>query len=263
MRALIILLAVTGLNFFSFSQAFAANRVALIVGNANYKSVARLVDPVLDANAIGQLFREAGFDFVDILNDVNLLDFKRALRKFEVAADTADIAVFYYAGHGIEIDGTSYLIPIDAKLASGRDATDEAVPLSNAMSFVGGVKKLSLIMLDASRQNIFIKRRDGNISSGLHKVEPTSPNVLVASASKVDFEIVPSGSGKRGLFAEALIKNLTAPGLDIRLALRRVREEVLQASENKQEPIVSGSIEEAEDILLGPPATGSSGTKKD
>src|SRR5947207_6745477 len=102
--------------------AWAADkRVALVVGNSNYQTVPQLPNPSRDATAVAKMFRDAGFDTVDTLINVGNLEFKRAIRKFETIADQADIAVVYYAGHGVEISGVNYLIPVDARLASDRD----------------------------------------------------------------------------------------------------------------------------------------------
>ena len=95
--------------------ARAEKRVALIVGNSTYQTVPQLPNPSRDANSVAKMFRDAGFETVDTQLDVGNLEFKRSIRKFEIAADQADIAVIYYAGHGIEIGGTNYLIPIDAR----------------------------------------------------------------------------------------------------------------------------------------------------
>ena len=103
------------------------------------------------------MFKDAGFDVTQVIN-VGNLDFKRAIRKFEIEADQADIAVVYYAGHGIEIGGTNYLIPIDAKLASDRDADDEAIPLDRMVTSADGAQKLRVVILDACRDNPFTVR---------------------------------------------------------------------------------------------------------
>ena len=104
-------------------EAVADKRVALVVGNSAYQNVPQLPNPAKDAQAIADLFKGMGFDFVLARQDVGYLEFKRALRNFEDAASDADIAVVYYAGHGMEIGGVNYIIPIDAKLASDLDAS--------------------------------------------------------------------------------------------------------------------------------------------
>src|SRR5882757_1721646 len=154
-------------------------RIALVVGNSNYANVPKLPNPSRDAISVGQMFRDAGFNNVDVIINATNLELKRAIRKFEIDADQADIAVIFYAGHGLEIGGTNYLIPIDAKLASDRDAEDEAITLDRVVSSADGASKLRLIMLDACRDNPFTSamRRDRKnrvVSAGLGKAEPSS-----------------------------------------------------------------------------------------
>src|SRR5258708_12620315 len=136
--------------------AWADKRVALIVGNSTYQTVPQLPNPSRDASAVAKMFRDAGFDSVDLQLNVGNLEFKRSIRKFEALADHADIAVVYYAGHGLEIGGTNYLIPVDARLASDRDADDETIPLERLVSSADGAKRLRLIILDACRDHPFI-----------------------------------------------------------------------------------------------------------
>src|SRR5215475_1873881 len=93
---------------FAPAPAWAGKRVALIVGNSTYQTVPQLPNPSRDATAVARMFREAGFDSVDIALNVGNLEFKRAIRKFEATADQAEIAVVYYAGHGLEIAATNY-----------------------------------------------------------------------------------------------------------------------------------------------------------
>ncbi len=222
--------------------------MALIVGNSSYQTVPQLPNPSRDASAVAKMFRDAGFDSVDLVLNVGNLDFKRAIRKFENTADQADIAVVYYAGHGLEIGGTNYLIPVDARLASDRDADDEAIPLERLVSSADGAKRLRLVMLDACRDNPFVtvmrrERKLANraVSGGLGRVEPTSTDTLIAYAAKAG-STADDGDGDHSPFTAAVLKNLTVPGLDVRLAFGRVRDEVLKVTGNRQEPFVYGSL---------------------
>lgn len=229
--------------------AWAERRVALVVGNSLYQSVPQLPNPSRDANSVAKMFRDAGFDTVETLNNVGNLEFKRAIRKFETTADQADIAVVYYAGHGLEIGGTNYLIPVDARLASDRDAEDEAIPLERLVSSADGARRLRLIILDACRDNPFVgtmRRERRNmatraVSGGLGKVEPTMTDTLIAYAAKAG-STADDGDGDHSPFTTAVLKNLTVPGLDIRLAFGRVRDEVLKSTGNRQEPYVYGAL---------------------
>jgi uncharacterized caspase-like protein len=226
--------------------AFAEKRVALIVGNSTYQTVPQLPNPSRDASAVAKLLKDAGFDTVDVQLNVGNLEFKRSIRRFEAMADQADIAVVYYAGHGLEISGTNYLIPIDAKLASDRDADDEAIPLERLVSSTDGAKRLRLVILDACRDNPFVttmrrERANRAVTSGLGKVEPTSPDTLIAYAAKAG-STADDGDGQHSPFTSALLSNLTVPGLDVRLAFGRIRDDVLKSTGNRQEPFVYGSL---------------------
>jgi hypothetical protein len=234
--------------------ALAEKRVALIVGNSAYQSVSKLPNPSKDANAVAKMFKEAGFEVI-VQHDVGNLDFKRAIRRFGDASLDAEIAVVYYAGHGIEVNGASYLIPVDAKLASDRDAPDEAVPLDRLLQEVedvgGKSMRLRLIILDACRDNPFARTmrvaRQGSRSrstgvGGIGAVQPTAgSDMLVAYAAKAG-QTADDGDGDHSPFTQALLRSLTIPGLDIRLAFGRVRDDVLKTTGNKQEPFVYGSL---------------------
>jgi uncharacterized caspase-like protein len=227
-------------------SAFADKRVALIVGNSTYQTVPQLPNPSRDAGAIAKMFKDAGFDTVDVRLNIGNLEFKRAIRAFEAMADQADVAVVYYAGHGIEIGGINYLIPVDAKLASDRDADDEAIQLERLVSSTDGAKRLHLVILDACRDNPFansMRRERANraVSAGLGKVEPTNPDTLIAFAAKAG-STADDGDGQHSPFTAALLKDLTVPGLDVRIAFGRVRDDVLKSTGNRQEPFVYGSL---------------------
>jgi hypothetical protein len=240
--------------------ARAERRVVLIVGNSAYQNAPALPNPVRDAVAMAAMFQKAGFDVVTTANDVGIVQFRRALRQFEDQAADADIAVVYYAGHGIEIHGSNYLVPIDAKLASDRDADDEAITLERLAEAVDGAKRLRLIILDACRDNPFAPNMKQQrtaairgISSGLSAVEPTSINTLIAYAAKAGTSAF-DGDSQHSPFTGALLDNLFVPGLDIRLAFGRVRDEVLQKTSNQQEPFVYGSLGGANIAIVPAPA---------
>jgi caspase domain-containing protein len=240
--------------------ALADKRVALVVGNSNYQAVNPLPNPSRDATSIAKMLKDAGFESVDTLIDVGNLDFKRGIRKFEDTASDADIAVIYYAGHGIEIGGTNYLIPIDAKLASDRDAQDEAITLDRLVSSADSAKKLRVIILDACRDNPFAgrMRRDSvaarrGISSGLTRVDPSSTDTLIAYAAKAG-STAEDGDGDHSPFTTALLKDLTVPGRDVRIAFGYVKDDVMKATSGRQEPFVYGSLGGGTYSLVQPPA---------
>jgi uncharacterized caspase-like protein len=225
---------------------FAEKRVALMIGNGAYENTAKLPNPIRDADALAELFRKVGFDVVHSRRDLGNLEFKRALRELNLAAINADIAVVFFAGHGIEINGVNYLLPVDAKLKRDFDVEDEAVTLDRILRAVEPAKKLRLIVLDACRENPFVRtvQRTAAIRSvvnGLGKVEPTMSDTLIAYAAKAG-SYSDDGDTTNSPFTTALLNHLLEPGLDVRLALGRVRDEVLKSTCNQQEPFVYGSL---------------------
>jgi Caspase domain len=245
------ILATTGLS------AYADKRVALVIGNSAYKNVNRLKNPANDAAAVVAMFKTAGFDAVDLRQDLNVVEMRRALREFGNKTRDADVAVIYYAGHGIELDGTNYLIPVDATLETDTDVYDETFALDRVLVAVEPAKQLRLVILDACRDNPFAKTMKRTIGSraigrGLAKVEPSSPNTMVAFAAKAG-STASDGDGKNSPFALALVDHLAKPGLDLRKAFGFVRDDVLKATNNTQEPFVYGSLG-GNDVTLVPAA---------
>ena len=235
--------------------AFAEKRVALVLGNSNYQNVAPLPNPVNDSSKIAATLKDAGFDVVDSRRDLAAAETRRALRDFADRARDADIAVVYYAGHGIEVDGGNYLIPVDARLERDTDIYDEGLSLDRILIAIEPAKKLRLVILDACRDNPFARTMKRTVASraigqGLAKVEPTSPNVLIAYSAKAG-STAADGDGNNSPLTIALSHHLTKPGLDVRRAFGFVRDEVLKTTNNRQEPFVYGSLG-GEDVPLVP-----------
>jgi hypothetical protein len=228
------------------ADAHAQHRVALVIGNSDYQNAPPLPSPARDAAAMAKLFKDAGFDTVVMQTNLGNVDFKRAILKFEEAAIDSDVAVVFYAGHGIEIGGTNYLIPVDAKLAADDDVLDQAILLDRLVAPVTDAKRLGLVILDASRNNPFVNTMKHTTASrpavqGLTNVEPAGSHTLIAYAAKAGSN-AEEGAGEHSPFTTALLANLTAPGLDIRLAFGRIRDQVLKMTDNRQEPFVYGTL---------------------
>ncbi|WP_371260010.1 caspase domain-containing protein [Bradyrhizobium sp. WSM1417] len=224
----------------------AEKRVALVIGNSAYQHVAHLPNPVNDATALASTLQKAGFDWVELLQDLTFNDMRGALRRFADAARDSDVAFIYFAGHGIEVDGNNYLVPIDATLERDTDVYDEAFSLDRIALAIEPARSLRLIVLDACRDNPFsrtIKRTIGSreVTRGLARIEPARPNTLIAYATKAG-SIAADGSGKNSPFTSALIKYIVNPGLDLRKAFGFVRDEVLAQTNNQQEPTLFGSL---------------------
>ncbi|QWG22454.1 caspase family protein [Bradyrhizobium sediminis] len=251
------LLFVGLLSLFSCPSAWAEKRVALVVGISKYQSVPRLINPARDAEAMSALFKKAGFDVVESGRDLGISDLRRSIRQFSDTSRDADISVVYYAGHGIEVDGTNYLVPADAKLASDFDVEDETISLDRVLKALDGAKRLKLVILDACRDNPFTKTMKRTVSTrsigrGLAKIEPSMSDTLVAYAAKAG-AVANDGDGQNSPFASALVKYIAEPGLDLRLAFGRVRDEVLKSTAYRQEPFVYGSLG-GETVALVPQA---------
>jgi hypothetical protein len=246
MRRLATILCGLCVVAFASGEAQAEKRVALVVGNSAYQNASPLANPAKDANAIAELFRKTGFDVVETKRDLGNLEFKRVARDFTAAARDADIAVVYFAGHGIEVNGTNYLLPVDAKLVSDFDVEDEALSLDRVMRAIEPARRLRLVILDACRDNPFVRTMQRsvttrNVTGGLAKVEPVTTDTLVAFATRPG-STADDGAGENSPFAAALLKNLATPGRDIRIALGHVRDEVMRATGGRQEPFVAGSL---------------------
>jgi uncharacterized caspase-like protein len=173
----------------SADPALAEKRVALVIGMSKYQQVPRLTNPARDAEAVSSLLKKAGFDVVDNERDLGISDLRRVIREFSEISRDADISVVYYAGHGIEVDGTNYLVPADAKLLSDFDVEDETVSLDRVLKALDPVKRLKLVILDACRDNPFVKTMKRSVANrsigrGLAQIEPTMPDTLIAFAAK-------------------------------------------------------------------------------
>ncbi|MGY3479546.1 caspase family protein [Bradyrhizobium ottawaense] len=250
-------------------SAHAERRMALVMGNSAYKSVPKLSNPANDAALVGGMFKKAGFDWIDIKTDLNASEMRKALRDFGQRARDAEVAVIYYAGHGIELDGTNYLIPTDAALETDSDVLDETVALDRALFAVEPAKQLRLIILDACRDNPFAKTMKRTVAAraigrGLAKVEPASPNTMIAFAAKAG-STASDGDSKNSPFAAALVERLPTPGLDLRKALGFVRDDVLKNTSYKQEPYVYGSLggDDMPLVAAKPTATGPQASPED
>ena len=234
-----ILLAVTA------GPALASSRVALVIGNAAYDHVPRLANPLNDAEDIGAALDRIGFA-VTRIDDADYADLRRGLRAFRRQASTAKIAVVFYAGHGIEVNKHNFLVPVDARLETDGEVEFEAVPLDLVMSAVEGASEFRLVVLDACRENPFLKsiaREKGStrsIGRGLARAEPSGGDTLLVYSAK-EGTVAMDGKGRNSPFAIALLRHLEQPGLEVIQMLREVRDDVLEST-GRQEPFWYGSL---------------------
>jgi hypothetical protein len=241
------------------SAVTAQQRVALVIGNSTYRHAPALRNPASDATAVAELFRRAGFDRVDEQRDLGAADLRRAVRDFSDTTRSADVAVIYFAGHGVEVDGTNYIVPVDARLASDFDVEDETLSLDRLVKAIEPARRLRLVILDACRENPFIPKMRRTVASrsigrGLGRIEPTASDTLIAYAAKAG-SVASDGDGANSPFAAALVKHLATPGLDLRIAFGRVRDDVWASTGRRQEPFVYGSLGGDTVALVGGTAT--------
>ena len=239
------------------ANALADRRVALVLGVSKYQHVPQLANPDNDATSMSEVFRQIGFDVVTLQRDLGVAEMRRAMREFAVTAADADMAVVYYAGHGIEVDGVNYLVPADARLLSDFDVEDEVIPLDRVLQAITPAKRLRLVILDACRDSPFLDKMKRSVATrsigrGLAKIEPATPDTLIAFAARAG-AIAADGAKLHSPFSAALLNHIATPGLDLRLALGRVRDEVLKSTYGRQEPFVYGSLG-GETVALVPPA---------
>lgn len=230
-----------------------SRRVALIVGNGAYKNVHALENPPRDARLIAGALRDIGFQTVTLANDLTRDKFFEALHAFAGEAEKADWAVVYYAGHGLEIGGVNYLVPVDAKLAADRDAEIEAVALEQVIAAVGGARKLRLVMLDACRDNPFAPTMQRTmalklVDKGLSNIEPEAGFMVVYAAKHGETAL--DGEGGDSPFAVALARDIREPRVEVRKLFDIVRDDVWSASKHQQQPFTYGSPPGREDFYF-------------
>lgn len=267
LRSLLIMFALLSSTQFAATAARADKRVALVLGISAYQHVAKLPNPSNDADAMAALFRKAGFDVVETKRDVGIADLRRAVGDFSDKAKDADVAVVFFAGHGIEVDGTNYLVPADAKLARDFDIEDEALSLDRLLKAIEPAKRLRLVMLDACRDNPFAQTMKRTVASrsvgrGLAKIEPTVSDTLIAFAAKAG-SVALDGDTSNSPFTSALLEHIATPGVDLRIAFGRVRDSVLSTTARKQEPYVYGSLGGNTVAIVDPPAMAKADPKMD
>jgi formylglycine-generating enzyme required for sulfatase activity len=224
------------------ASAQGPRRVALVVANATYAHASRLANPLNDARLVADGLRRAGFQTVDLRTDVPIATFRTALRDFRAKADGAQVALVYYAGHGIEAAGRNWLIPVDAMLAADRDLQDEAIDLDRVLDDVSGAQ-LRVVVLDSCRDNPFgrtWRRGTRAVTRGLGPVDVDDVLVIYAAAPG---QTASDGEGRANSpFAAALAKRLPQADLPIQLLGGTVRDDVLAATGGVQRPFVSASI---------------------
>lgn len=256
------------------TSARQGRRIALVIGNSTYRSVGVLRNPQHDAAAVATSLRNIGFENVTIVIDATRQKLIDTLRTFAADARNCDWAVVYYAGHGVELNGVDYLVPVDARIVAEGDVPSQTVPLTEMIAAVEGARKLKLLLVDACRDNPFDTQAstpsapavvasnaspDGDAHArslsqslgrerGLAQIK-TDSGTLVFFAAK-EGQTTLDGDGDDSPFAVAVIQRIATPGVEINKLLRLVRDDVMEATAGRQEPAVYGSVPEQQNFYF-------------
>lgn len=229
--------------------AAAADRVALVIGNAAYRTQHALANPANDATDVGAMFRRLGFDVVEGI-DLDGAGLKAKIKEFRDRLGEGSLAVFYYSGHGMQIDGHNFIIPVDAKIESPEDVRLETVDMELILQLMRARDRVAVVVLDACRDNPFARslrriakpgtRAAESAYGGLAEMKTTVGSVIVYATDPGNVAL--DGDGRNSPFTESFLKNAPQPGVEISKLIKRVRLDVVQATGSKQVPWDSSTL---------------------
>lgn len=233
-------------SVFAMNAAQSSQRVALVIGNSAYAYTVPLKNPVNDAEGISRVLESLGFEVV-VGTDLSHNDLSKTVRRFAKRVKGAATVLFFYAGHGLQVNGVNYLVPIDARLAEEEDLEFEAFRLERIVELMERVPRTSLIFLDACRDNPLSRglarsmgTRSVSIGRGLARIE-ARVGTMISFATEPG-QVALDGRGRHSPFTSALLTHIATPDLDIALMMRRVRQDVIRATQSKQVPWEHSSL---------------------
>ncbi|MBI3437026.1 MAG: caspase family protein [Proteobacteria bacterium] len=225
------------------ADASAERRIALVVGNTNYVNTAPLRNPANDAQDFAATLRKLGFD-VTLGLDLDQASFARKIDDFARLLDGAEVGLFFYAGHGMQINEKNHLVSTNAKLESEFLVSSETIELDAVIRLMESKAQLNLVFLDACRNNplaetlkrrLTAQRRSIGMGRGLAKVEPTGRDTLIAFSAAPGQEAA-DGKGRNSPFTGALLRHVDQPGVEVSVMLKQVAADVREATSNEQRP---------------------------
>ncbi len=223
----------------SVNEITGTNRLALVIGNSNYQ-VGALANPANDAKAMAQSLRETGFEVLQYTN-LNKRELEESLRAFGNKIQRGSVALFYFAGHGVQVKGVNYLVPIGARLEKEGDAEYEAVDAGRIMNELESAgSRLNIVILDACRNNPFVQRVR-SLSRGLAVMN--APSGTVVAYATGPGEVASDGDGKNGLYTQELLRYMHEPNLKIEEVLKRTRIAVKEKTNGQQVPWENTSLD--------------------
>ena len=231
----------------------AATRLALVIGNGHYASAAALANPANDADDLAIALRSLGFEVIE-RSDATRASMADAVREFSERLEGVDLALFFYAGHGVQVNGDNYLVPVDAKINGPSDVRFGTINLNDIMSEMEGKGHAAIILLDACRDNPFAEAvaKSGRSlgGRGLGRIDPNGAGMLVVYSTQPN-NIALDGVGRNSPFTSALLANVLKPGLEVRQLVSKVRADVLTSTDGKQVPWDNSSL--VGDVYLAAP----------
>ncbi|WP_245462930.1 caspase domain-containing protein [Mesorhizobium sp. M7D.F.Ca.US.005.01.1.1] len=257
-RLAILAWAFLGLLLLS-ADAQPQRRVALVIGNGTYAQAGTLANPVNDALDIADKLRSIGFEVIEG-NDLGKRELERSIGEFSDALEGAGVGLFYYAGHGLQVDGRNYIVPVDARLDVPVKLQLEAVPIDEVLDIMEQQTKVSLVFLDACRNNPFARSlsrtattRSATALAGLAQFDSTRGSFIAFSTAPG--AVAMDGSGRNSPFAAALLRHIAEPGQSINDMMIAVRRDVVSQTREAQRPWEQGSLlERFEFVSDGQPA---------
>ncbi|WP_342722022.1 caspase family protein [Bradyrhizobium sp. B097] len=225
-------------------EAFAGTRLALVLGNSNYQAVPALGNPANDAADLATALRSIGFDVIE-QRDGTRSAIANAVRDFSKRLSGADVALFFYAGHGLQMNGENYLVPVDAKIETPADVRFNTMNLTDIQQEMEGAGRANIIILDACRNNPFLEKLARSTRAaptrGLGRIDATGQGSLIVYSTQPN-NVALDGAGRNSPFTAALLKHIATPGIEVRQMLSRVRGDVLAATSQQQTPWDSSSL---------------------
>jgi tetratricopeptide (TPR) repeat protein len=229
-----------------------SRRVALVIGNGRYQHAAQLPNPPNDAADIAQALRKLGFDVVEG-RDLGKREMEDKIREFGRKLERADLALLFYAGHGMQVAGRNYLVPVDAKLERAGDLSLDTIEVGQILAQMEAEKRVNLVFLDACRDNPLARSfsrslgtRSTSVGSGLAAIQ-SAVGTLIAYATQPE-NVALDGDGRNSPFTAALLKHMATPSLEISALMKRVRADVIAATHEKQVPWDHSSL--VGDVIL-------------
>jgi hypothetical protein len=215
-------------------------RVALVIGNGNYRFATKLGNPSNDASDIANALRKLGFEVVEG-RDLDKRGIEDKLREFSRKLAGAKLALFFYAGHGMQVAGKNYLVPVDAKLEQPGDLRLDTIDIADVLSQMEAEPRVNLVFLDACRDNPLARSfartmgaRSASVGQGLAQLQ-SAIGTMIAYATQPD-AVALDGEGRNSPFTKALLKHIATPAADIGTVMRRVRADVIAETSERQVP---------------------------